>query len=87
MKYLLIALLISTPALAGQQLVSLEPACARQGTCSPVQKPLQGQRVATGAECPAGSRVYCGDDLPYCCYAPSSQTYYCALDTTHCTRP
>ena len=42
--------------------------------------------LRVGSECPAGSRQYCGDQFPYCCYAPSSQVYYCALDIQHCTR-
>jgi len=41
---------------------------------------------STGAECPVNSKVYCGDDLPYCCYDPTNKVYYCALDIQHCTR-
>jgi hypothetical protein len=73
--------------LAGRrQLASLEPRCVRDGTCSPLQKPFQGIRVATGSECPATSGRYCTDEFPYCCYAPAAQTYYCAVDVSHCTR-
>jgi hypothetical protein len=39
-----------------------------------------------GAECPVGTGKYCGDELPYCCFAPASKAYYCAQDVKHCTR-
>lgn len=87
MNHVLMAVLLlaSTPLLAGQRVASLEPECVRQHTCTPIQNHPR-ERLATGAECPVGSRVYCGDDLPYCCYAPNSQVYYCAQDIQHCTR-
>lgn len=89
MKYILIAVLFSIPipAQATQRLVSLGTDCTLQHTCSPIEKFPRGLRLANGTECPVGSKTYCGDDLPYCCYAPSSKTYYCATDVTHCTRP
>jgi hypothetical protein len=85
MKFALIALWLSIPAMTVQQLASLEPACARQHLCSPVQKPPQRQRVANGAECPVGSKTFCTDDLPWCCVGADS-TAYCAKDTTACTK-
>jgi hypothetical protein len=38
-----------------------------------------------GAECPVGSKTYCGDDLPWCCINAKGEAY-CAQDTTKCTR-
>jgi hypothetical protein len=58
MNHVLMAVLLlaSTPLLAGQRVASLEPECVRQHTCTPIQNHPR-ERLATGAECPVGSRV------------------------------
>jgi hypothetical protein len=78
MRFPLVMLVtIAAPTLAAATASAQSPNNASQ--CCAV-------RVAQGEECPVGSGAHCGDDLPYCCYAPRADLYYCAKNIGGCTK-
>jgi hypothetical protein len=67
------------------RIASIQSSCARDHSCTPIDHGKKALRIAFGAECPVGSKTYCGDDLPWCCVAANG-TSYCAKDTASCNK-